>query len=105
MTSEPKHTPGPWFVGALPPAAWRYICDSTGSTVAAVAEWDSEDGELIQEFGAEAKANAYLIAAAPELLEALERLVEGVQISEDVTGIAVAYLIDARNAIAKAKGK
>lgn len=34
------HTPGPWTVGSLPPAGWRYICDSKGETVAAVAEWN-----------------------------------------------------------------
>ena len=69
--SETKHTPGPWWVGTLPPPKWRYICDSNGETVAAVAEW-TEEGDLHHEFQ-NAKANAHLISAAPELLAACKR--------------------------------
>jgi len=62
------HTQGPWMVGSLPPPKWRYIVNSGGEVVAAVAEWN-ESGDLIQEFcGKAAKTNAQLIAAAPDLL-------------------------------------
>ena len=61
-----KASPGPWHIGSLPPAGWRYICDSKGETLAAVAEWD-EDGTLHLEFP-NAKANARLIVAARAVL-------------------------------------
>ena len=67
MSNPTKHTPGPWFTSDL------------FSTMVQIPARDSGfvDGE-IQVFGhggssyEEAKANARLIAAAPELLEALK---------------------------------
>jgi len=52
-----EHTPGPW-VGKTP-----FISDSSGKTIATV-----------EPFAAAEHANARLIAAAPDLLEALEEL-------------------------------
>ena len=57
MTSETKHTPGPWLSRHLCPALYR-VCDEEGNTVA-----DAEDA-----------ANARLIAAAPDLAAALADL-------------------------------
>ncbi len=70
--AEAKHTPGPWHLGSLPPPGWRYITDSDGDVIAAVAEW-CEDGTLHMEFK-NAKSNARLIAAAPELLASLQEM-------------------------------
>jgi hypothetical protein len=62
-----KHTPGPWQVEAL----------GAANTLI----WKQDHGEIADTFydpgnpkltRAEAEANAHLIAAAPELLEALE---------------------------------
>lgn len=117
--SKTKSTPGPWNVGSLPPAGWRYICDSKGETLAAVAEWD-EDGTLHLEFP-NAKANARLIAAAPDLLAALKETTDAAEIacrmlkrhgfSEEfiraghAAGIADNFGERARAAIAKAEGR
>lgn len=63
MTTESKHTPGPWTVGVDEQDHGRpYVKDAEGYVVCA----------LIFEPGTgEPEANARLIAAAPDLLEAL----------------------------------
>ena len=58
-----KHTPGPWKITHTALNGYR-VSDSTGWGVAIVLK-DVND-----------KANAQLIAAAPQMLEALERLCE-----------------------------
>ncbi len=57
-----KHTPGPW----------KYIAWHGQHGV-----HDAMDNDVCETFGEDAEANARLIAAAPELLEALEEIVEG----------------------------
>ena len=62
-----RHTPGPWsvvLVGAL-----KIKADSTPGYFATI------EGACAGAHGAEGEANARLIAAAPELLAALESLV------------------------------
>ena len=56
-----KHTPGPWKITHSEVSGYR-VSDSTGWGVAVVLK-DVND-----------EANAHLIAAAPAMLEALERL-------------------------------
>lgn len=58
-----KHTPGPWKTTHSEVNGYR-VSDSTGWGVAVVLK-DTND-----------EANARLIAAAPQMLEALEELVE-----------------------------
>lgn len=66
---EIMHTPGPWNVGlTLPEGAIRIECDG-GPFIASVRFSANRDER-------EAQANASLIAAAPELLEALASMVE-----------------------------
>lgn len=62
--SEFKGTPGPWFVSEC----WDVESKVTGNMVAAVAGFEQSD---------EDRANANLIAAAPELLEALHDILSG----------------------------
>lgn len=87
-----KHTPGPWFV--------RTIDESIGSV-------DSENGVMVAQAqqvsskdqlsgSVERKANARLIAAAPELLFALQSALP------DLKGLALAR---AQDAINKATGE
>lgn len=88
-----KHTPGPWVKKGI--------------------HWTGKNNEIVfvsngPAFGSEsdfesAKANARLIAAAPELLEALEDLCEC--ILETRGPSATLALKSARAAIAKAKGE
>jgi len=96
MTS--KHTPGPWIYFSEAPA---------------IMGLDTEDGtqsveicifpEWFDEYKSEQWANAALIAAAPDLLEALEELNK---IMEDGCGVwTIESQRRARAAIAKAKGE
>jgi hypothetical protein len=90
--SEAKYTPGPWQqwkgqVFIQNPS--RMICDVSGDSIA----WPLIPEEVIP--------NARLIAAAPELLEALERVCA----SWEAKGVGMTdALAMARAAIAKAKG-
>ena len=109
--SDKKHTPGPWEVRADPS---HY--DSFTTVVAGSGE--QRKGmlrEMIVEIGGwagieTAEANARLIAAAPDLLAACQRLVtlidESDQWSDVVSGTAMGEIVnEARTAVAKAEGK
>ena len=67
-----KHTPGPWIVGGPYPAVsviYPVGSDDTGDRFKLITQlWDWEHDDPPEEV----KANARLIAAAPELLEACE---------------------------------
>lgn len=94
-----SHTKGPWiFTEGKMPA----ISDSSGIPVAMQCRRNKEG---------EGKANAQLIAAAPELLEALELVLERYchEVNEDETSWHNPEnddcVIAARAAIAKTKGE
>jgi hypothetical protein len=102
MKMETKHTPGPWIVKTYTPnhGCWNH--------------WiQSKHGPSNTD---EAEANARLIAAAPELLEALKELVaeheyrcEKLNAENGITDkwesiIPTTGIIWAREAIAKAEG-
>lgn len=64
--SETKHTPGPWHTGGKGDSI--IYADCLGYTVANATTYHKHiDGDTM-------KANAHLIAAAPDLLEALKGL-------------------------------
>lgn len=95
--SETTHTPGPWTRDGTPEGL--RICapfdqlGPRGVTVAEVSRAWKDD--------AEARADANLIAAAPDLLAALSRLVEWIDCGCDPSSKS---LDSARAAIAKARG-
>ena len=103
------HTPGPWKVGYKNESG-RYI-EAPDGYVAVVHYWSRSDEEM--------EANARLIAAAPDLLEALIWMVENDDTNEGDEPVDLlggeswneynAYWIDglnrARSAIAKATGE
>jgi len=95
-----QHTPGPWE--RVSSADWdgAHVIDAR---VRIVAECHGCDipGALGDVGVDEAKANAYLIAAAPELLAALEGLLADPYLSHSINNDRMA---PARAAIAKAKG-
>jgi hypothetical protein len=103
MSDKLKHTPGPWQV--------RTIDGSIGhiETLDGVAVANAEIvGTLRQPNTAERKANAALISAAPELLEALEKIARIYEDPEptsmnELTFRAYDMRCIARAAIAKAK--
>ena len=92
MKTETKHTPGPWYHEGTPQPVIASESDPKGRDIALVRLWD----------GDEAEANAHLIAAAPEMLEALEAVVAN---CGHLNWEQEKALIDARAAIAKAKGE
>ena len=94
-TPRPAHTPGPWTILPNTPHFVRAMHPAEGmQPVAAVYHFD---GEL--------SANARLIAAAPELLEALEAVLPDLEHYVATHGPGPdKRLAIARAAIAKAKG-
>ncbi len=72
------HTPGPWHpvtLGASPDHSWAI--DSELVEIARLSEWPDNQ--------AEAEANARLISAAPEMLEALQSLTHPMASDEDLS--------------------
>jgi hypothetical protein len=93
-----SHTPGPWRTDRndIHSGQISVVHHCVGNDWVEV--W-SPDATAADE--KEMEANARLIAAAPELLEALESMVEMVEMN----GFGKAYAMDiSRAAIAKAKG-
>ena len=105
---ETKHTPGPWGVEncgvgkrAKNLFIWRKEPPSTfgGHGIAEVFS----DGATI--YGASVWANARLIAAAPELLEAVKRLLSNMETSAEFSDGKNQDMQYAYKAIAKAEGE
>lgn len=73
-----KHTPGPWRVGSTLGMNANMICvgdDNEGiASVYGIPFNTDVSDPYLKEKRPKALANAYLIAAAPELLAALERV-------------------------------
>ena len=91
---EMKHTPGPWRIGTAPPNGEQAIGTIRGMMVAVATTGVGMEKETL--------ANARLIAAAPELLEALRGMLE---VFGDEFGIGSSETCDAaRAAIAKSTG-
>lgn len=94
-----KHTPGQWHMS---PTHLGRAFDIGAEDNANIALVHGIDGNSCENHPGEFEANAHLIAAAPELLEALEDLMfgaeRGIQPHEN-------YIVAARAAIAKAEGK
>ncbi len=103
----PEYTPGSWHLGQIPFAWWTYIHGPDGDVVAAVAEF-TEDGDLVAYFGGkdQARANAQLIAAAPDLLEAAKEYLKGLECETYFfDGRLLAAKLNLKQAIAKAEGE
>ena len=91
-----KHTPAPWFVtGNMTLYVEARIGGGLLQEVAAVGPTEADSG-----YGPQQRANADLIAAAPDLLKALEKVIADVPGDgfDDWHGMAL-------DAIAKARGQ
>lgn len=100
--SELKHTPGPWVVDPDSPTDIS-PADDLRLGIACISHADEAGGRWI--FGEQSKANAKLIAAAPDLLQALVALHESLtQLNDsgDVGRMVADQVEIARAAIAKA---
>ena len=100
--SQSKHTPGPWtFVGPSPGGT---ACDDGGDY--AIIQGRGIIAEAIHHVDVgrteDALANARLIAAAPDMLEALESVYE--RLHQDDTYVGDPLLAEVFAAIAKATG-
>jgi len=89
-----KHTPGPWSVGDR-----GVNIVGAGGQVASVGPFDS--GGASQGKIGTMRANARLVAAAPDLLTALEGLLSVINAEPDACGIYQAHRTQAISAIAK----
>ena len=115
--SEPKHTPGPWevvngcdvFSGLGATNRNGVACDSDdGWHIADCANGKTFiDGELVGDLEySEQAANAKLISAAPDLLEALQAALEWIDnAAHGVESYEDEVMESGRAAIAKALGE
>ena len=110
MNTQTQHSPGPWELDISKASGQWFIVNRTKYVVAFVAPNDYM--ALLVKLDAERKANAHLIAAAPDLLAACERVLEdleGVGWGEVQGREADAWLDETekalRAAIAKARGE
>ncbi len=92
-----KHTPGPWNRSKKTDGNWWHI----GAGNQAVAAVHAASKKRNEPYASMFEANANLIAAAPELLAALEHLHHNAKASGAEMGLALDV---AESAIAKAKG-
>jgi hypothetical protein len=97
MEKTTNYTPGPWMAtpSCAKPGKWGIYGNDTGSTVQLVGHVEGTE---------QAEANVRLIAAAPDLLEALTFLVQAAD-TEPGMAIYKAHIDKARAAIARAEGQ
>jgi hypothetical protein len=95
-------TPGPWGIEVTSDGSWIGPMRAAGDKVANIVVRVDTDREYKMEVLAEKKANARLIAAAPDLLEALEALERYLRQTPHHNAIEAAA---ARKVIAKARGE
>jgi hypothetical protein len=102
MKREKKFTHGPWSSDGNP-EFYPLISSNNGDLVSQVfhADGEPDDNIDIEQCG----ANAHLIAAAPELLEALEFMIDRFECRRDNLFSQRKACLDARTAINKAYGE
>ncbi len=95
-----KHTPGPWDFPKEQSAIRYTVNDMHNRHVAMVSCYCAKQGDEVENL-----ANAQLIAAAPDMLEALKSLVSFTErTTEGWTEADLEILDQAQTAIAKATG-
>lgn len=99
--SEAKHTPGPWSVDLETGQIDAADGQATIGTIYGADDYPclDDDDEGVQTYHGECRANARLIAAAPDLLVALEHI-----LADPFTIISKRSVELARAAIAAANG-
>jgi hypothetical protein len=101
-TPSSKHTPGPWKWAKSRGMNAYEIHGADGSYIGDVWGVDEPVPNGIKR--EHQKPNARLIAAAPEMLEALRDVLEMIA-TDDLVPESVSYMQQARAAIAKAEGR
>lgn len=103
MKTTTQHTPGPWTIGRGYSSTNATPIRVNGGNLAWVCGLDSE-WQFTKE---QTAANARLIAAAPDLLDACEESVEAARLAgihQDPDGADLPWYVRACAAIAKAQG-
>ena len=104
--SKAGHAPGPWSVGC--PNGKRHYIMKSGYVIIAELPHVQSDSAMVIETYQERSANAALIAAAPDLLQALEdaefMMRKAGQIAGPMQDSFRRSAEDARAALSKAKG-
>jgi hypothetical protein len=98
MTDQPKWTPGPWRydrTNGSPTTGEHMIAGAKPGYLAEVRDCGSGD----------VRANAHLIAAAPDMAEALEKALNFITNTESEMGETLPCGDAARAALAKARGE
>lgn len=103
ISTNTEHTPGPWNVQPYQADQGESIAICAGSHIIALIPPEEEARE--GEWSKEDKSNARLIAAAPEMLEALAEILRNVSPWERADTMAGRLGGIARAAIAKAEGR
>ena len=99
-----SYTPGPWAIEKDSKDIVKVRAYATVATCTTAGLWDSKRTQVISP--EECMANARLIAAAPELLEALEELYHLIDDAHDGDRVFTFELAQkAKAAIAKARGE
>lgn len=97
MENAIKHTPGPWHIGVRQPNSDKFIYGQDGSEVA--------NCDMLTNFHDVNLANARLIAAAPDMLEALEKAASILEDEYQTTDCRHPSKTGLYAVIAKAKGE
>ena len=101
-----KHTAGPWVLGESSDGRHFRAVNAREHSELATVVWVMEDDDMEGAQSPECEANARLIAAAPDLLEALEMCTKAMaSVLPDFNPYDQAAYDKARAAIAKAKGE
>ena len=98
MTDQPKWTPGPWRydrTNGSPTTGEHMIAGAKPGYLAEVRDCGSGD----------VRANTHLIAAAPDMAEALEKALNFITNTESEMGETLPCGDAARAALAKARGQ
>lgn len=103
-----KHTPGPWTVGTSRALAYDSRGDVCDERIYISPDPKISANMICQVGGLRdrnTEANARLISAAPELLEACKAALKIIEAEQEACGIYTAHTNIIRAAIAKAEGR
>ena len=103
-----QHTPGPWKLGALDitpfGTGFSMGIDAESHGELALVVWQMEEDKVDGKPSPQCEANAKLIAAAPDLLDALDLLL-GKAYKQNFNDSYPEILAKAEAALAKARGE
>ena len=87
LIQDTTHTPGPWKAAPLDPYRQYTLTDNEGNEIARVLRADQSEYAVINE--RETRLNARLIAAAPDLLAALQAIAVASPLLPSLRAIAI----------------